>query len=229
MISPEAGEAILFDFGGTLDSDGVRWSVRFHASYQASGGNLDLPAFESIFRHSDALLAASPQVRGLGFRALVEMQAALLVRLLPDRAALDSGAIAESFYAESLAIVHRNRGVLERLSREYALGIVSNFSGNLVSVLAELDLLDYFRCVADSGVLGIQKPDPEIFRHALRELRAPARGNWMVGDHPDNDIAPALGLRLRGCWLAPATAAAPAGLVPSARIATLPALEALLA
>jgi FMN phosphatase YigB (HAD superfamily) len=203
--------------------------VRFHAAYRVGGGVLDFPAFEALFRRSDALLLAHPRVRALGFRALVEAQADLLADLLPDGATIDGAAMAERFHAESLAIVERNRMVLERLGRSYPLGVVSNFSGNLVPVLEELELLDYFGCVADSGVLGIEKPDPGIFRHALRELQVPALGSWMIGDHPGNDIAPALRLGMRGCWLAPPTVAPPAALAPSVRIAALPELEALLA
>ena len=33
-------ETVLFDFGGTLDADGVAWKERFHALYRAEG--LDL-------------------------------------------------------------------------------------------------------------------------------------------------------------------------------------------
>lgn len=228
LSSPEQPRSLLFDFGGTLDSDGARWSVRFHAAYRAGGGALDFPLFEPLFRRSDALLLADPRVRALGFRALVQAQAERLAELLPDGAAIDGTAMAERFHAESLAVVQRNRGVLERLGRSYPLGVVSNFSGNLVPVLAELELLDLFGCVADSGVLGIEKPDPGIFRHALRELGASALGSWMIGDHPGNDIAPALQLGMQGCWLAPPSAAPPPALAPTARIATLPELEALL-
>ena len=35
-------ETLLFDFGGTLDADGVAWKERFHAHYQAEG--LDMTA-----------------------------------------------------------------------------------------------------------------------------------------------------------------------------------------
>jgi putative hydrolase of the HAD superfamily len=224
----EGTSAILFDFGGTLDSDGIRWSLRFHAAYRSGGGILDFPTFEPTFQRSDRLIAANSRVRHLGFRALVELQAELLTELLPDGAALDPSALAEPFLTESLAMVERNRALLERLSQRHALGVVSNFSGNLAQVLAELGILDFFRCVADSGVLGIRKPDPEIFRHALRELGTAPDTCWMVGDHPGHDIVPALDLRLRGCWLAPTTEAAPPGLTPTARIATLSTLEAFL-
>jgi putative hydrolase of the HAD superfamily len=223
-----AAPTILFDFGGTLDSDGVRWSLRFHAAYRSGGGALDFAAFEPLCQRSDQLLATHPRVRALGFRELVELQAELLVGLLPDGAALAPTSLVEPFLADTHAVIRRNRPILERLGRRHRLGIVSNFSGNLAPVLEELELLDLFCCVADSGLFGIQKPDPEIFRHALRELGADPATCWMVGDHPTHDIAPALALRLRGCWLAPATTAAPPGLDPTARIASLPALEALL-
>ena len=40
-------EVVLFDFGGTLDADGVHWAPRFYAAYQAGGGAVEYPAFES--------------------------------------------------------------------------------------------------------------------------------------------------------------------------------------
>ena len=39
---------ILFDFGGTLDADGTRWSVRFHEAYRRAGGRLVLERFEPL-------------------------------------------------------------------------------------------------------------------------------------------------------------------------------------
>ena len=37
---------VLFDFGGTLDADGSRWSVRFHSAYRAAGGKQTFAAFD---------------------------------------------------------------------------------------------------------------------------------------------------------------------------------------
>lgn len=47
---------VLFDFGGTLDADGARWSVRFHSAYRAAGGVEPFAAFEAAFRASDRAL-----------------------------------------------------------------------------------------------------------------------------------------------------------------------------
>src|SRR6185437_14152952 len=65
---------LLFDFGGTLDADGVRWCERFHDAYRRAGGALDLAAFEPVFRASDRRLAGVPGIRTAGLRAMIEAQ-----------------------------------------------------------------------------------------------------------------------------------------------------------
>src|SRR2546422_11709081 len=64
---------VLFDFGGTLDADGSRWSVRFHAAYRAVGGKNSFAAFGRAFRESDRALERlagieRPGIRGRGER-----------------------------------------------------------------------------------------------------------------------------------------------------------------
>jgi len=38
-------ETLLFDFGGTLDADGVAWKERFYALYRADGLDMANDAF----------------------------------------------------------------------------------------------------------------------------------------------------------------------------------------
>ena len=217
---------MLFDFGGTLDADGVYWSPRFHAAYRAVGGSLDFTAFDPIFKVTDEVLAQLPGIRTLGFRAAIGAQARLLVARLPDR--VDAEVIAERLHADAVAIVNRNRPVLGRLGRRYRLGIVSNFTGNLQPCLEELDLARLFTVVSDSTVVGWSKPDARIFAHTLAALRAPAERAWMVGDNFEADIRGAANLGMRTCWLAPAERVAPGGPAPTARIHRLPDVERVL-
>jgi putative hydrolase of the HAD superfamily len=51
-----------------------------------------------------------------------------------------------------------------------------------------------------SGELGHAKPDPEIFRHALRWSGQAAQDCLFVGDDPVNDIAPAASLGFVTAW-----------------------------
>jgi HAD superfamily hydrolase (TIGR01509 family) len=216
---------VLFDFGGTLDADGIHWAPRFYAAYRACGGAVEYPAFEPVFQASDRALEGQPQIRTLGFRALIDAETRLLRARLPDGAAIDAAQLAARFHVEAVAVVARNRPILERLSARYRLGIVSNFSGNLEPCLRELELRRYFTVVADSAVVGIAKPDPRIFTGVLSQLDASAARTWMVGDNFDNDIRPADDLGMRTCWLASLDRPVPKGAAPTLRIARLPDLE----
>ena len=222
--------ALLFDFGGTLDADGVPWSPRFYQAYRGAGGTLAFAAFDALFPASDRALAETPGIRTTGFRAAIELQARILVSLLPGKAgAVDPGDIAERLHAQALATVNRNRPVLQRLAGAHRLGVVSNFSGNLDPCLAELDLLQFFTVTADSTLVGATKPDARIFRYALDAIGSSTDSTWMIGDNPEADIAGAGRLGLKTCWLAPAERDLPSGLAPTARIARLADLERALA
>ena len=217
--------AILLDFGGTLDADGVHWCPRFHDAYRRLGGVLDYGAFEAHFKTSETMLAELPAIRTLGFRAAIDAQVRLLVGLLPRAASVRGEQLALRLHGDALAMVRRNRPILERLAGRFRLGVVSNFTGNLEPCLAELGLLGLFAAVLDSGVLGIAKPDQRIFAQALAGVGARAEEAWMVGDNLEADIRPAQRMGLRTCWLAPPDRAGPVDFAPTARIARLTELE----
>ena len=222
-------QILLFDFGGTLDADGDPWAVRFHRDYVAGGGRLPFEEFAPIFKLSDRQLEAEPAVRTMGFRALIDAQADLLGRLLPDGRQVDLGRVADAFHADALVTVERNRGLLARLAHRYRLGVVSNFTGNLAPCLDELALLDFFAVIVDSAIVGWAKPDPRIFQSALAALATSPTDAWMIGDNPEADIRAAGALGIRTCWLAPPEREPPDGITPTARIARLTELPAVIA
>ena len=194
---------MLFDFGGTLDADGVHWSPRFHAAYRAVGGGLDFAAFETFFKASDTAVARLPDIRALGFRAAIDAQARLLAGFLPDR--VDPGVIAQRLHADALAIVTRNTPVLERLARRYKLGVVSNFTGNLQPCLQELGLARFFSVMSDSALVGWSKPDARIFTHTLDALGVSPQRVTRVhnGVRPEFRPLPPAGSRRRAPGILP--------------------------
>ena len=221
-----AARVLLFDFGGTLDADGVPWARRFHDAYANAGGQLDFSAFEPVYQASDHALAGLPDIRRLGFRVAIEAQVRCLLPLLPDGAELGpkSQAIVAAVHQPALRIVARNRPVLERLKQNYRLGIISNFTGNLAPCLDELGLSPLFAVASDSTILGIEKPDPRIFHLTLEALQASPEEAWMVGDNFEADIRPAVSLGLHACWMAPPERRAAADAPPHARVGSLPEL-----
>jgi len=55
--------------------------------------------------------------------------------------------------------------------------------------------------ILDSRRVGWSKPDPAIFRHAIRELGCDAGNVLMVGDSFQRDIRPAKSIGMKTAWL----------------------------
>lgn len=104
-------------------------------------------------------------------------------------------------YGETCGIVAENRSVLKELGREHPLVLVSNFYGNMPTVLGEFGLDGLFVSVVESAVVGIRKPDPRIFALGVDALQLPARDVTVVGDSYYKDILPARSLGCRTVWI----------------------------
>ena len=62
--------------------------------------------------------------------------------------------------------------VLRELKRRgYVLGVVSNSDGRIESAFAQAGLTEHFDFFIDSFLVGVEKPDPAIFRFALERAR----------------------------------------------------------
>jgi putative hydrolase of the HAD superfamily len=71
------------------------------------------------------------------------------------------------------------------------LGVISNYEAWLEDLLSDLGLSDLLPVRVISGVEGVEKPDPAIFRLALDRVGVPAAEVVYVGDVPDFDYEPA--------------------------------------
>jgi putative hydrolase of the HAD superfamily len=189
-------KVLLFDFGGTLDADGVAWKDRFFRLWREEGEDPPRETFDRAFYAADdalvgALSTALPLAetagrlaRGIG-EALGTRDASL-----PDR-------VAGRFLAEARGPLARSAALLARLSPRYRLGVVSNFYGNLEAVCREAGIGRYLSAAVDSVAVGCSKPDPAIFHAALERLSAVAAEAVFIGDSAARDMAGARGVGMR--------------------------------
>lgn len=77
--------------------------------------------------------------------------------------------------------------VLESLRPCFPLAVISNFDGRLRMILEQLGVSKFFSHIFLSSELGADKPDPEIFRRALRVIQLEPREVLHVGDDPERD------------------------------------------
>lgn len=204
-------KCLLFDYGGTLDADGTTWLERFHPLYKEAGLDVARAGFDRAFYDSDDRLPSRHALQGLDLEQTLRFQVNdVLEALAPGRTNL-AEPIAARFAADSRRHFARLRPTLERLGKRYRLGVVSNFYGNLEGILRAEGLLELFSVVADSGVLGVMKPEPGIFLHAAKAVGAAAHDCVMVGDSVKRDMAGAAAAGMKKALVATRATAADAG------------------
>ena len=76
---------------------------------------------------------------------------------------------------------------LEPVRTRFELAVISNFDGRLRLILQHLGISKYFAHVFLSSELGADKPDPEIFRRAVKFMHLDANEVLHVGDDRERD------------------------------------------
>jgi putative hydrolase of the HAD superfamily len=87
---------------------------------------------------------------------------------------------------------------LEKLRPRFLLAVISNFDGRLRFILRHLGISEFFAHVFVSSEIGADKPDPEIFRRALKLIDLKPNEVVHVGDDSERDwkAAAEAGLRI---------------------------------
>ncbi len=72
-------------------------------------------------------------------------------------------------------------------TRGVHMAVISNWDADLLNILDDLELSRFFDVRLPSGLVGLRKPDPAFFRHALAELGLEPGEVLHVGDMDDAD------------------------------------------
>jgi putative hydrolase of the HAD superfamily/5'-nucleotidase len=120
--------------------------------------------------------------------------------------------------------------LLNALHTKTKLGIITNGFIELQQVrLERTQLKHYFDIVVISEEVGVAKPHPEIFTHALDLMGNPDRKKvLMIGDNPHSDIIGAMNAGMDTCWLNVDNKPVPEGILPTYEVSSLTQLETLL-
>ena len=89
------------------------------------------------------------------------------------------------------------REQLQQIGARYRIGVISNADGRIEDVLRRCNIADCFRTITDSGLVGYEKPHPEIFRQALHAMNAAPEESLYVGDVYSVDYLGATGAGMR--------------------------------
>ena len=90
------------------------------------------------------------------------------------------------------------REQLQQIGARYQISVISNADGKIEDVLRRCNIADCFRTITDSGLVGYEKPHPEIFRQALHKMNAAPEESLYVGDMYSVDYLGATGAGMQG-------------------------------
>jgi putative hydrolase of the HAD superfamily len=86
---------------------------------------------------------------------------------------------------------------LQQIGERYQIAVISNADGKIEDVLRRCGIAHCFRTITDSGLVGYEKPHPEIFRQALKSMSAAPEESLYVGDVYSVDYLGATGAGLQ--------------------------------
>ena len=212
-------QAIIFDYGGTIDTNALHWSEVLWEGYQHVGIPVSKEEFRISYVVAERALGKHPYIQPEhNFHDLLHIKCDIETKDLTERGVWQvsdaerkekSDAVANYCYQYVLRVLEESRPVIETLAKKYPLVLVSNFYGNIETILKDFRL-EYFQRVIESAVVGVRKPDPQIFQlgvDALREVMGktaeelPASNILVVGDSYSKDIIPATKIGCQTVWM----------------------------
>lgn len=206
-IKPIKG--IIFDYGGTIDSRGVHWSEIIRDGYQSAQIDIDKESFRECYVFAERELARVRHIlphHNFFDLLLIKMRIELGYLAEHDKISSDTveekaREVAEYCYEQARECIEEARPTLEALAARYPMVLVSNFYGNVESVLEDFDLRRYFGAIVESAVVGVRKPDPRIFSLGVEALGLEAEDVLVIGDSYRKDIVPAESIGCRVLWI----------------------------
>lgn len=184
----------IFDYGGTLDTGGHHWGKVIWHAYERQQVPVSEAQFREAYVHGERTLGKNPIIQpDFTFRRTLEEKLRLQFEYLHLPLEVK---VLDDLYAQTCAQTSHSREVLLRLHEQYPMVLVSNFYGNIQTVLREFRLDGIFSQIIESAVVGVRKPDPRIFTLGVEALGLKPDEVVVVGDSIDKDIIPA---RQAGC------------------------------
>ena len=201
----------IFDYGGTLDTAGRHWGKVIWDAYCRHGVAVTEQQFRDAYVFAERALGSNHIIKpDYTFHKTLDVKLELELGYIKTEGHLhiDNAAITElrrdllsDLYERVKAETSRSRNVLSTINEKYPMVLVSNFYGNINTVLKEFHLDGLFKSVIESAAVGIRKPDYRIFTLGVKALGIKPEETIVVGDSYDKDIAPAKEAGCKAVWM----------------------------
>ena len=187
---------IFFDIGNVILNDDPAMAVLYQEIYQAIREQGNEITFAQLLMDREQSISS-----GRNGRHFVSVAMKYLGRDLWSKYELRIKDLLRQNWTKLSPLMPEILPVIRTLAEKYNLGIIANQPSNVSDVLEKHGILRYFKVHGISQTVGLNKPDPEFFRWALREANCAPEESLMIGDRIDNDIKPARSVGMKTLWL----------------------------
>ena len=214
-------KALIFDFGGTLDGNGIHWLERTYQFIHEHHPEITREQFDkadqatiSEFAFGDTSVDWSYQEGSMLPAGAVANRDAAKCSLRETVDAIGTGIFRRLNLNEQLKdeyvewfckgvteSLDGNREWLKSLHTEYKLGVISNNFGNTHGWCDEYNLTPLLDVIIDSTVFGVAKPDQRIFEAALTTLDVSPSEAIYIGDSYRADMVGAKNVGMWTAWM----------------------------
>ena len=204
-------KGVIFDYGGTIDTNSVHWAEVLWSAYEKMQVPVEKPDFRDAYVYGERAMAKNPLVKPTDdFHQVLRIKTHLQIGRLVELGILKADATQQVIFAEGIAdlcyqhvldILVTAREVVLKLSEKYKLVLVSNFYGNIDTILKDFGLDSFFSAIVESSVVGVRKPDPAIYQLGVDAMGYPADQIVVIGDSYGKDMVPAKKVGCKAVWL----------------------------
>lgn len=183
-------KAVTFDIGGIIYSDDVFKRAIYSALAEIAGG-IDRTRFEEIYtEHLKSQTGSLRTKLCLAFLGSLEAKEELMAKATTLWKFNDA-----DLYEDAKKCIEAMR------SSGCAIGIVANQAATVVESLQVHGIAPLIDFMGVSALLGVEKPNPEIFSRALAAFGTAASDVVHIGNRLDTDVLPAQSLGIRTAWI----------------------------
>ena len=203
-------KALLFDYGGTLDTNGRHWANVLYEGFCEAEVSVSEEQFREAYVFAERELAKRPIIQPNDdfltlLRKKIDIETQELVRVgywHTDETERLQKSERIALYCNNIVLsnLQTTRPILQSLKEKYRLVLVTNFYGNISSVLSAYEL-NFFDAIVESAVVGVRKPDSAIWQLGVDKSHCPAEQTIAIGDAFKKDILPATQIGCHTIWL----------------------------
>jgi HAD superfamily hydrolase (TIGR01549 family) len=201
-------KAVLFDVDGTLFDRGLAQRKVLEIivrQFSHIFGGFEMQCVAKAFAESDRITTEEFEA-GAPSNSLRRKRSRLFLQLLGLREDEDlADAITAAYVRDYPAVDAAMAGavpLVKELSELFIVGVVSNGLPDVqYRKLEAIGLQQVLSCIVLSEEIGIRKPDPRIFCHAVQLLQLQPSDCLYVGDSYASDVVGAKASGMLTCWL----------------------------